>query len=240
VRGSRGGRGGSGTSAEGALTLDRQGYAVALDVVTNFAPLYAAKGVSGQQPPYRAEGLLFELLTPGIPSSFACANHSFRVPAAGCAAPLMLPTVERVSVLQNFYIQRGLITNLELGFAGWLKNQTLALLCNASVDPFPSSSGNVSTGHRFYRYFSPVTGVPQDDMYGNTSTLAAGVVVALMYPDANLNLATPPVNHVVVFAVVVIELVLAFAVGACGDGSWGVGVDWVSCAFRAICWIVES
>jgi hypothetical protein len=180
-----------------------------LSVVSNFWPLY----VEGGLPPSRVEGLLFQIITPGLTSSFDCQGDVYRLPTSGCAVQDPKP---KVSLLHNLIIQRGLAyANGDVGFNRWLLNETVALVCAASMDPFALPPATPPP-FRFSRYFDPVTGLPvgkEEDMYGEESTLAAALVWTLLHADAPGGAETPPISHDLTFALVVIELIIAFATG---------------------------
>jgi len=175
------------------------------DMVTHFSPLYV--GPPYVDNPQRVNSMVFDIISEGIPGSFAYTPYA--LPTTGAGTYEAHPTV---STLQNFFVQRGLARNKEMGVSSWLNNQTLNLVCNASMDPF--ASGPPSTTYYFSRWFDPETGDPLGDMYGQNSTLAAAVVLCLLYPDAAAdNSSNPPISHNVTFALVVAELVIAFATG---------------------------
>ena len=107
--------------------------------------------------------------------------------------------------------------NGDVGFNQWLKNETLNLICDGSMNPFapaPSPATNKDAApFRFARYFDPVTGKPLEDMFGGEATMAAALVWVLLKDDAVNGAETPPISHDVTFALVVVELVIAFATG---------------------------
>ena len=179
-----------------------------LSVVSDFWPLY----VEGGLPFSRVEGLLFQIISPGLTSSFDCQGDVYRLPTSGCAVKDPQP---KVSLLHNLIIQRGLATNGDVGFNRWLLNETVALVCAASMDPFAVPPAT-APAFRFSRYFDPVTGLPvgkEKDMYGEESTLAAALVWTLLHADAPGGAETPPISHDLTFALVVVELIIAFATG---------------------------
>lgn len=179
-----------------------------LSVVGNFFPLYVVGGL----PPSRVEGLLFQIITPGLTSSFDCQGDVFRLPTSGCAVQDPKP---KISLLHNLIIQRGLATNGDVGFNRWLLNETVALVCAASMDPFAVPPAT-PPAFRFSRYFDPVSGLPvgkEEDMYGEESTLAAALIWTLLHADAPGGAETPPISHDLTFALVVVELIIAFATG---------------------------
>ncbi|KAM3572221.1 hypothetical protein VYU27_005755 [Nannochloropsis oceanica] len=178
-------------------------------VVSNFWPLYV--GGSGL-PPSRVEGLFFQIITPGLNSSFDCQGDVYRLPTSACAVNDPKP---KVSLLHNLIVQRGLAMNGDFGLNQWLLNETVSLVCAASMDPFAKPPATSPT-FRFCRYFDPVSGLPQgkkEDMYGEESTLAAALVWTLLHADAPGGAETPPISHDLTFALVVVELVIAFATG---------------------------
>ncbi len=175
-----------------------------LSTVGNFWPLYVG-GLS----PTRFEGLLFQVITPGIDTSFDCQGDVWRLPTTACNVDNPAP---KVSLLHNFVVQRGLAANGDAGFNRWLLNETLALVCAASMDPF-AHPPKVAPAFQFSRYFNPVTGTPVEDYLGPDTTLAAALVWTLLYADAPNGAETPPISHDVTFALVVIELIIAFATG---------------------------
>ena len=180
-----------------------------LGVVGNFWPLYVGgEGLS----PSRVEGLLFQIITPGLASSFDCQGDVYRLPTSGCAVQDPSP---KVSLLHNLIIQRGLAMNGDVGLNHWLLNETVSLVCAASMDPF-AKPPKTAPAFRFSRYFDPVSGLPrgkEEDMYGEESTLAAALVWTLLHADAPGGAETPPISHDLTFALVVVELVIAFATG---------------------------
>lgn len=179
-----------------------------LSVVSSFWPLY----VEGGSPRSRLDDLLVEIITPGLDASFDCQGDVFRLPVSGCAVPDPLP---RVSLLHNLVVQRGLAVNGDVGFNRWLLNNTVALVCAASMDPFAQPPPK-PPAYRFSRYFDPVSGTAfgeKQDMYGKESTLAAALVWILLHADAPNRAETPPISHDVTFALVVVELIIAFATG---------------------------
>lgn len=148
----------SGSAAAGSDPGPPTGTFSSTDVVSNFSPLFVGSGVAS---PAMVQGLVFQMLTPEIPSSFDCPSHTYRLPTSACS--VKDPEVS-VSVLQNFIVQRGLARNQEGGLNAWLLNETVNRMCNASMDPF--SSGKASGPFHFSLYFSPVDGTPRPDMWG--------------------------------------------------------------------------
>ena len=74
-----------------------------LNAISNFAPLYVGKLPA----PYvdRFEGLLFQIITPGIETSFDCQGDVYRLPTSGCEVKDPNP---KISLMHNLVVQRGL------------------------------------------------------------------------------------------------------------------------------------
>ncbi|MGA1130629.1 MAG: AAA family ATPase, partial [Chthoniobacterales bacterium] len=72
--------------------------------------------------------------------------------------------------------------NGDQGFNRWLSNETLALICGSSMDPFDQQSragkrGGYAGPFHFARFFDPVDGKPVPDQFGGEgATLAAALV----------------------------------------------------------------
>lgn len=118
-----------------------------------------------------------------------------------------------MSLLHNFATQRGLAANGDAGFNRWLLNETVALICAASMDPFappppakkPRGGGGGASGpFNFARFFDPVDGKPLPDVFGDGggATMAAALVFTLLNPDAPNVAETPPISHDLVFSMV--------------------------------------
>lgn len=110
-----------------------------------------------------------------------------------------------VSLLHNFATQRGLAANGDAGFNRWLLNETVALICGSSMDPFglqKQRGRGADPSPKFARFFDPVDGTPVPDMFGGSATMAAALVLTLLNPDAPNVAETPPISHDLVFSMV--------------------------------------
>lgn len=206
------------------------GAFLTVPVVSSFLAL-----LPGGLSPQRVEGLLFQIITPGIASSFDCQGQVYRLPTSACAVEVcevmggwlvesheqsvpsrpsitLTPTWNNpqdpqpeVSVLHNFATQRGLAANGDAGFNRWLLNETVALICGSSMDPFglqKQRGRGADPSPQFARFFDPVDGTPVPDMFGGSATMAAALVFTLLNPDAPNVAETPPISHDLVFSMV--------------------------------------
>ena len=154
------------------------------------------------------------LLTPSAPGSFQCGS---KLPAtdADCgsaAGQLWLPGA--------YLAQRGLSYSGEESLAAWMQRSAVAPLCGAEPwSDFRAAKGaeglrEAEGSFTFARAFDSASGEPLPDEHGTGSSMGAAIAVLLLSSDgADPQTTSPPISHALTFALMVVELVIAFGIG---------------------------
>jgi hypothetical protein len=190
------------------VTYDSEEVCTISDINSPVQVAYASAIIAGLATASEIRDLTGRLFSRQASVGFYCDDHAFSFEP--CNTGL---AHSEVWIINNLLLTSALKSANLMNWAEWLKNETLALMCNVSS----ILGDNVAETGVFSRVFQsagyPARPVP--DMFSTAAASSAATTLVLDHlNDEQKNPRQPPISHNVTFALMIVVLVFAFGIGS--------------------------